>query len=94
MYFYCGGDDNIFWVENGIIRREQVRESRDEEIIADIIAVILLEDMPPYSSKVLDEYYALIGDGKRANELDERLQLRGFESLHNDFFMYDCGWDF
>lgn len=82
--------DELFWVKNGIIRREQVRESKDEEIVADIVAVILLEDMPPYSSKVLDEYYALTGDGKRAHELDERLQLRGFDSLHADFFtVYD-----
>lgn len=82
--------DNLFWVKNGIIRREQVRESKDEEIIADIIASILYDDIPGSSSKILDEYYNLSGDGKKATELDEKIKLRGEENIKKSFFVvYD-----
>lgn len=38
--------DDVFWVSSAIIRREQVRESKDEEIIAEIVATMLLESTP------------------------------------------------
>jgi hypothetical protein len=51
--------DTIFWVRNRILTREQVRESRDEEIIADLLASMLIEPVPPYDSRVLDQFYGL-----------------------------------
>lgn len=57
--------DELFWIKNGIIRREQVRESKNEEIIADILAAMIYDEMPRSSSKTLDEYYGLDGDGKK-----------------------------
>ena len=33
--------DRIFWIVNGILTKEQVRESRDEELIADIVSYIV-----------------------------------------------------
>jgi hypothetical protein len=30
--------DDIFWVNQGILSRDNVRQSRDEELVADIIA--------------------------------------------------------
>lgn len=78
--------DKLFWVSNGIIRRDQVRESKDEEIIADIISSIVSESMPRSSSKTLDEYYGIVGDGKRAKELDTRISIYGYEHLHDNFF--------
>jgi hypothetical protein len=78
--------DNLFWIQNGIIRREQVRESKDEEIIAEILSVVLFEEMPRSSSKMLDEFYGLVGDGKRASELDERIKIRNFDNVRQNFF--------
>lgn len=82
--------DSLFWISSGIIRREQVRESKDEEIIADILAVMLSDEMPRSSSKMLDEYYGLVGDGKRAQELEDRIKIRGRDTLCSDFMrVYD-----
>lgn len=78
--------DNVFWVTNGIIRRDQVRDSKDEEIIADIFAYILLEEKPLSSSKSLDDFYGFISENKRSKELEEKIILRGFENIKNDFF--------
>ena len=33
--------DKMFWIANGILTKEQVRESRDEELIADIVSYIV-----------------------------------------------------
>lgn len=79
--------DDVFWVKNQIIRREQVRESKDEEIIADIIATMILDETPGSSSKILDEYYSLSNKNKRASELDSKIQIIGTEKIHNDFFL-------
>lgn len=79
--------DNLFWIQNSIIRREQVRESKDEEIIADILAAMILEEMPRSSSKTLDEFYGLNGEEKRAKDIDTRIKIKGFESLHQEFFI-------
>lgn len=78
--------DNVFWVTNGIIRREQVRDSKDEEIIADIFAYMLLDEKPLSSSNSLDDFYGFISENKRSKELEERIILRGFEIIKADFF--------
>lgn len=54
--------EDVFWVKQRILEREQVRESRDEEIIADILLSTLLDSMPAYDSRILDEVYGLRDD--------------------------------
>lgn len=82
--------DELFWIKNGIIRREQVRESKDEEIVADILAAMIYDEMPRSSSKTLDEYYDLGSDGKKAAELDDKIRVHGYEQIHDRFFkVYD-----
>lgn len=39
--------DSMFWVRHNIISRDQVRESRDEEILADLISFIVLNGLQP-----------------------------------------------
>ena len=82
--------DDLFWIKNGIIRRDQVRESKDEEIVADILAAMIYDEMPRSSSKTLDEYYNLDGDGKKAVELDDKIRIYGYDKIHDRFFtVYD-----
>ncbi|MCY6482807.1 DUF262 domain-containing protein [Clostridium aestuarii] len=79
--------DKVFWVDNTIIRREQVRESKDEEIIADILAYTLLKDKPLSSSKTLDEFYGFNNDkSKKFKELEEQITIRGKEKIKEDFY--------
>lgn len=78
--------DDVFWVSAAIIRREQVRESKDEEIVAEIIAAMLLDEIPASSSTILDEYYSLKAVSKRASELEERIRVHSFDKVKSDFF--------
>lgn len=77
--------DDVFWVASAIIRREQVRESKDEEIIAEIVATMLLENIPATSSNILDEYYGLKTKSKRASELEERIRVHSADIVRNNF---------
>lgn len=49
--------EDIFWVKNNIITKEDLRQSKDEEIIADIIAWTVSEKGIRSSSTILDELY-------------------------------------
>lgn len=78
--------DDVFWVSSSIIRREQVRESKDEEIVADIVATMLLDEIPASSSNILDEFYSLKTVTKRSTELEERIRIKSADSVKSDFF--------
>ena len=49
--------EKIFWVQQNILTREYIRQSRDEELIADMLAFILLDPKPESSSELLDRLY-------------------------------------
>lgn len=48
--------NDIFWVKEGIILREKVRQSLDEEIIASILGYILLDKKTTWNSELLDNF--------------------------------------
>lgn len=72
--------DDLFWVENNIITKDMVRESRDEEIVADILSAISFSPLPGTSSNILDEYYGL-KQSEKSEELDTALRKIGVEQL-------------
>lgn len=45
--------DDIFWVANNILTKDMVRQSRDEEIVADMVAHMCLDDMQPSRKEVI-----------------------------------------
>lgn len=51
--------EDIFWVRHGILLREDIRDSRDEELIADLVAYIISpdDDKPSSSRETFDEFY-------------------------------------
>lgn len=58
--------EDVFWVKNGVLTKEQVRESRDEEIIADLLAYMVLDEKPASRSEYLDDYFnPLDGEASR-----------------------------
>jgi hypothetical protein len=80
--------DNVFWVRNYILTREDIRQSRDEELIADILGFILIK--PPLSShaEILDEYFGFSPDGQsraRATEIETAVNKTGIELLSKQY---------
>lgn len=49
--------DEIFWCKQGVIWKSQLRDSEDEELIADIVASIVFNTPIPKSKEYLDELY-------------------------------------
>lgn len=80
--------DTIFWVNQNILTKEQVRESRDEEIVADILAYMVLPQPPSSRSELFDDYYGLREDEvgvRRFNEVEISVQKRSIELVVADF---------
>lgn len=80
--------DSVFWVNQNILTKEQVRESRDEEIVADILAYMVLAQPPSSRSEFFDDYYGLRDDEaalKRFNEVELAIQKRSVELVVGDF---------
>ena len=80
--------DSVFWVVQNILTKEQVRESRDEEIVADILAYMCLSQAPSSRSEFFDDYYGVRDDEaavKRFNEVELAIQKRSVEFIVADF---------
>lgn len=80
--------DTVFWVHQNILTKEQVRESRDEEIIADILAYMVLPQPPSSRSEFFDDYYGLREDEaatKRFNDVELAVQKRSVDLVVTDF---------
>jgi hypothetical protein len=80
--------DTIFWVNQGILTKEQVRESRDEELLVDILAYMVLPSPPPSRLEFFDDYYAMSDAElsiRRFNEIELAVQKRGSEFVIDDF---------
>ena len=78
--------DDVFWVRHRILTRDQVRASRDEEIIADMLASMLLDPAPAYDSRVLDEFYGLdTGSEGRRDRLEAAIQRDSPDSIKSRF---------
>ncbi|NBJ32271.1 DUF262 domain-containing protein [Serratia fonticola] len=65
--------DNHFYVRNHILTRRSIRESADEELVANIIAYTLLDEKPTSGSSSLDSFYG-IHDTPHTIELREALE--------------------
>jgi hypothetical protein len=66
--------DSIFWIKQGIITKELLRKSRDEEIIADSLVYMSLPESQRTSSEILDELYGYKGSNTRMDEIELALQ--------------------
>lgn len=85
--------DKIFWVEQNIITKEQLRNSADEELISDTLGYILLEPRPPSSSEILNGFYGLEVSAKenvRSGDLDVAIKRVGeAQIVHEYLAVYD-----
>lgn len=74
--------DDIFWVRQGILSSLQLRESEDEELLADLIVSILLDDPFKRSKEKFDELYDVDSDLCRA--VENALLVYPPEKLENE----------
>lgn len=63
--------ESVFWVRNGILTKDQVRESRDEEIVADMMSFMVAQSPPPSRSEYLDTIFGFRLSGGSPSAFDE-----------------------
>lgn len=69
--------DEIFWIKNNIMSKEDLRQSKDEEVIADLIAWTTFEKGIRSSSEILNELYGYgvaIDSTSLSNTLEIQIQ--------------------
>ena len=49
--------DDVFWVKNGILTRDNLRQSRDEELVANLIAYMVSDQAIASRVELLDDYF-------------------------------------
>ena len=67
--------DEIFWVTQGIITKEQVRESRDEELVADVVSFMVSDQPTSSRSEFLDDYFGLGGEDEASLERGRQIEI-------------------
>jgi hypothetical protein len=82
--------DSIFWVANGILRREEVRSSQDEQAVLDLVLDAIVDPMPNSGTRIRDNYYdfAEIQTKEPTSEsakIESAIQLYDPEKLRADF---------
>ncbi len=66
--------DEVFWIKQGVLTKEQVRESRDEELVADVLAFMLLDEKPSSRSEFLDDFFGY-SDGETQRQRHAQIEL-------------------
>jgi hypothetical protein len=69
----------VFWVNQGILRSTELRDSLDEQCIADIAASIVGGSIIPRSKEALDDVYA--NDSNESRRLDAALASYGADKF-------------
>ena len=81
--------DDIFWVKNGILRREDVRESLDEQLILDILIDCLIHPLPTSGTRIRDDYYGYGEDesglSKAALAMNNAIEAAGADRVISAF---------
>jgi hypothetical protein len=87
--------DEIFWVRQGILRREEVRESTDEQLVLDILIDMLIDPVSNSGTRYRDYYYdysdEVAGPTKESVAANNAVASYGPDRLADDFMRtYDA----
>ncbi len=74
--------DATFWCKQGILRRSQLRDSEDEQMIADLVITILEKKPFAFSGSSLDLYYT--AGAEQFEEIERGIFSHGVSKLKND----------
>ena len=88
--------DEIFWVRQQILRREEIRESLDEQLVLDILIDCLVDPLQPSGTRIRDDFYSYSDSGDEGEEseasrrITSSIEAYGAERLEADFLaVYD-----
>lgn len=73
--------ESTFWCKQGILRKNQLRDAEDEQLIADLMISVLEEKSFGFSGKALDEYYS--PGSEKYREINVALNNYGVDALKN-----------
>lgn len=75
--------EDTFWCKQGVLRVSELRESEDEQFVADLILSILLKNAFPASKREFDNYYGS-GEIDKSNEIELKIKTIGYENIAKD----------
>lgn len=75
--------DEVFWVKQGILRSTDLRDSMDEQCIADIAACVIGGDLIERSKDALDQIY--LEGSEESGRIQSALQVYGGEAFTEEF---------
>lgn len=83
---YGISSDEVFWVKNGILDREAVRESRDEELVLDMLLDVVLSPIAVSGSAYRNSAYGR-DDNATASEsaVANRINSLGVENVEHNY---------
>ena len=68
--------DDIFWVKNNIITKEDLRQSKDEEVMADLVAWVSSEKGIRSSSDILNQLYGFSKIDESESSLASNMEIQ------------------
>jgi hypothetical protein len=82
--------ETVFWIANGILMKDQLRQSRDEEMVADIVAYMVSDEPVASRTELLDDYYAATfpetaTSKTRFDAIDQAVRKRNSELVDLDY---------
>lgn len=78
--------EDIFWVKNNIITKEALRQSQDEEIIADIVAWVSADKGLRSSSDILNQLYNFGTDGDEESSIASAIEIQ-IQKINEDIII-------
>jgi uncharacterized protein DUF262 len=84
--------DSIFWVQQSILRRIDVRSSVDEQLILDLLIDCLIDPFPSSGTDTRDTVYGMSSDddpgsARLEKRVRDRIEVYGEQQLETDFFL-------
>ncbi len=76
--------DETFWCKQGVLTAANVRDSEDEQFVADIIISVLLEQPLAASKTEFNNYYG-VGQTDKSKELEIKINAIGKENIKRNF---------
>lgn len=82
--------DSVFWVANVVLTKDQLRQSRDEEMVADLIAYMVSDEPVASRTELFDDYYdatfPMTATSKaRYDAIDQAVRKRGPDLIDLDY---------